>query len=337
MKSRFIALTALAVACILAAGGGAYLAVRQSQQASHPAQALGQPAASVQQPTARETPVAVVTPPPAPTDTTATASPSPAPAPVRESNAGPGGVSRESAKPSRRTRRERLAPPLEGDASQAAVNQPDMVSPRPYAPSGGTESTGQQAGAPPPQSIAQAPPEPQREWVDVTVPSETVLGLQIQNAVSSESAHVEDRVEARVTRDVRVGDRVAIPAGSQALGSVVQVERGGKVKDRAHFAIRFNTILLPDGSRLALTAEAVHREGPSPANKSAARIGGATVGGAILGAILGGGKGAAIGGAIGAGGGTAATMASEREPATLPAGSIVNIRLMSPVTVTLER
>ena len=339
MKSRFIAFSALGLACILAAGGGAYLAVRQSQQASHPAQALDQPAASVQQPTAQGAPVAVVTTPPAPADRTPIASASPAPTRVQESNAGPGGVSRESVKPSRRTRTERPAPPppLDGDAGQTAVNQPDTVSPRPYAPSGSTDSTGQQASAPPPQSIAQAPPEPQREWVEVTVPSETVLGLQIQTAVSSESAHVEDQVEARVTRDVRVGDRVAIPAGAQALGSVVQVERGGKVKDRAHFAIRFNTLLLPDGSRLALTAEAVHREGPSPSNKSAARIGGATVGGAILGAILGGGKGAAIGGAIGAGGGTAATMASEREPATLPAGSIVNIRLMSPVTVTLER
>jgi type IV secretory pathway VirB10-like protein len=136
--------------------------------------------------------------------------------------------------------------------------------------------------------------EPQRELLEVTVPSESVLGLQIQTSVSSETARVEDRVEARVTRDVRVGDRVAIPAGAQVLGSVVQVDRGGKLKDRAQFAIRFHTLILPDGSRTQLTAEALHREGPSPANKSAAKIGGATVGGAILGAILGGGKGAAL-------------------------------------------
>ena len=42
------------------------------------------------------------------------------------------------------------------------------------------------------------------------------------------------------------------------------------------------------------------REGESPTQASAAKIGGAAIGGAILGAILGGGKGAAIGGAIGA-------------------------------------
>jgi hypothetical protein len=169
------------------------------------------------------------------------------------------------------------------------------------------------------------------------VPAESVLGLQVQTAISSETARVEDRVEARVTRDVRVGDRVAIPAGAQVIGAVVQVDRGGKLKDRAHFAIRFHTIVMPDGTRSPLTVDAVHREGPSPGNRAAAKIGGAAVGGAILGAILGGSKGAAIGGSLGAVGGTAAAASGDREPATLPAGSIVNVRLMAQLTVTLDR
>jgi hypothetical protein len=53
------------------------------------------------------------------------------------------------------------------------------------------------------------PPPPAPEFVDVTVPSDAVLGLQIERTISSELARVEDRVDARVTRDVRVGDRVA--------------------------------------------------------------------------------------------------------------------------------
>ncbi len=330
MKSRFIALTALALACVLAAGGGAYLAVRQGQQEAHAAPALGQP--PVQQPASQGIPAAPVTTPAAPADSVAPPA-STSPTPDLEANADRTAASRSFTKPVRRAPVKSRAPQADSDADQSVVSQPTPTTPPPPAPV-------DQVIPPvtlPPQSVNEAPPEPQREWVDVTVPAETVLGLQIQTAVSSETARVEDRVDARVTRDVRVGDRVAIPAGSQALGTVVQVDRGGKMKDRARFAIRFNTILLPDGTRLPLTAEAVHREGPSPANKSAARIGGATVGGAILGAILGGGKGAAIGGAIGAGGGTAVTMASDREPAMLPAGSIVNIRLMSPVIVTLER
>jgi len=342
MASRFIAFGALGLACIVAAGGGAYLAVRQSAKANQSAQAYSQPVGGAQQPAAQATPTNPVTTPPAVGEAAASPSTPPSAPAATESNSGTTSRPPEAARPSRRTRVEPPAPPPETrttpESGQPAVGQPDTANPRPGVPvSGSADVAGQAAAVSQPQSITQPPPEPQREWVEVTVPAESVLGLQIQTAVSSETARVEDRVEALVTRDIRVDDRVAIPAGSQVLGSVVQVDRGGKMKDRAHFAIRFNTLILPDGSRVSLTAEAVHREGPSPANKSAAKIGGATIGGAILGAILGGGKGAAIGGAIGAGGGTAAAMAGDREPATLPAGSIVNIRLMSPVTVILDR
>jgi len=79
------------------------------------------------------------------------------------------------------------------------------------------------------------------------------------------------------------------------------------------------------------------REGTSPAGESAAKIGGAAAGGAILGAILGGSRGAAIGGAIGAAGGTAATMAGDRNPALLAQGSTVTVRILQPVTVTIEK
>jgi hypothetical protein len=175
------------------------------------------------------------------------------------------------------------------------------------------------------------------ELVELVIPSDAVLGLQIERTISSETARIEDRVEARVTRDVRVGDRVAIPAGSIVQGSVSEVERGGKVKERARLGIRFHTVVLDNGSRLNIKTDAVMREGSSPAKESAAKIGGAAIGGAILGAILGGGKGAVIGGATGAAGGTAATMASERNPAVLTAGTTVSVRVQQPVTVTVEK
>jgi hypothetical protein len=173
--------------------------------------------------------------------------------------------------------------------------------------------------------------------VELVVPSDQVLGLQIERTVTSEAARVEDRVEARVTRDVRVGDRVAIPAGSRVQGSVMEVERGGKVREKARLGIRFHTVVLADGTRLPIKTDSVVREGTSPTSESAAKIGGAAAGGAILGAILGGGKGAAIGGAIGAAGGTAATMAGKANPAVLAAGSTVSVRMQQPVTVSVEK
>jgi len=189
---------------------------------------------------------------------------------------------------------------------------------------------------PVPAEVVPIPP-PQREFVEVVVPATSVIGLQVQTSLSSERASVEDRVDARVTRDVLADGRVAIPAGSRMIGAVTLVERGGKIKERARLGVRFHTIVFADGTEARIHAEQIYREGEPPSGESARKIGGAAVGGAILGAILGGGKGAVLGGAAGAAGGTAATMAGDRNPATLPAGTIVTVRLTEPVTLDVEK
>ena len=150
---------------------------------------------------------------------------------------------------------------------------------------------------------------------------DSVIGLQTENRISSETARVEDRVDARVTRDVRVGDRVAVPAGARAIGSVSLVERGGKFKERARLGIRFHTLVLADGTRVPINTETIYRDGDAPANSSAQKVGGGAIGGAIIGAIIGGGKGAAIGAAAGAGAGSAAVVAGGRQEAVLRAGN----------------
>jgi hypothetical protein len=189
----------------------------------------------------------------------------------------------------------------------------------------------------PPAALPPAPEPPKKVFEELVVAADAVLGLQLDSSLSSEVAKVEDPVDARVTRDVKVGQDIAIPAGTRVIGSVVQVERGGKMKDRARLGVRFHTLVMADGSRLPINTDAIFREGKSPGQESAAKVGAAAVGGAILGAIIGGGKGAAIGGSIGAAGGAAATMAGGRNPATLAAGTAVTVRLQQPVTITVER
>jgi type IV secretory pathway VirB10-like protein len=185
--------------------------------------------------------------------------------------------------------------------------------------------------------LPRAPEPPQRTFEELVVAADSVIGLQTETRISSETARVEDRIDARVTRDVKVGDRIAIPAGSRAIGTVMQVERGGKFKERARLGIRFNSLVLADGTRLPISTETIYRDGEAPGNGSAAKVGGAAVGGAILGAILGGAKGAAIGATAGAGGGTAAVMTADRNAATLAAGTPMTVRILAPITVTTER
>lgn len=185
------------------------------------------------------------------------------------------------------------------------------------------------------QTAPPLPPEPRFE--ELTVPANSVMGLRLLDSVSSETAQIEDRVEARVTRDILVDGRVVIPAGSRVIGSVSDVDPGGKLKERARLGVRFHTLVLADGTDVPIQTDTLYREGESPSNASAAKIGGGAIGGAILGGILGGGKGAAIGGAIGAAGGTTAVMAGRRRPAELYSGSTVTVKLLSPVTITVER
>jgi hypothetical protein len=332
----------LALGCLAAAAGGGYLAARPSPNATEPAISAPAPAAS-DAAAAPAKPVAesegVIAPDAAPAPATPAAAP-PTTTPRRESTPRPSVAPRPiepRSKPA--TREARTADTRGPQAERPAEAAPASPSPAPS--TGGmweTRPTVTPERAPVVEPEPEAPPPPPvPEFVELVVPADAVLGLQIERTVSSESARIEDRVEARVTRDVRVGDRVAIPAGSIVQGSVSDVERGGKVRERAKLAIRFHTVVLDNGTRLNIKTDSVVREGASPSKESAAKIGGAAIGGAILGAILGGGKGAVIGGTAGAAGGTAATMAGERNPAVLTQGTTVSVRMQQAVTVSVEK
>lgn len=329
MEINKLVVGGLMVGCLAAAGAGGYLAMRQSAPAAEAATPATDATATpdtAQPVTASEGVIAPEPTAPAPTVTPTPATPSPV------ANATP---TRRSETPAARPSRPAPSRPTTPPASQTthASNTPP-----PTAGNGSMwESRPTVEPVTPTREPAEPPPPPAPEFVDLVVPSDSVLGLQVERAISSETANIEDRVDARVLRDIRVDGRVAIPAGSVVQGSVTEVDKGGKVRERAHLAIRFHTVVLADGTKLNLRTDAVMREGQSPSKESTAKIGGAAAGGAILGAILGGGKGAAIGGAIGAAGGTAATMAGGRNPAVLPAGTNLSVRIQQPVTVTVEK
>ena len=185
--------------------------------------------------------------------------------------------------------------------------------------------------------VALDPEERPRIIEELVISADSVIGLQIDTPVSSDDAEVEDDVEARVTRDVVVGDEIAVPTGTRVMGSVVLVEGAGKIRGVSRLGVRFHTVVMDDGAEVPMVTQTIYREGKAIGGESAAKIGGAAVGGAILGAIFGGRQGAAIGGAAGAAGGTAMAVAGDAQPATLPAGATVTVRLSRPATVTVER
>lgn len=334
MSSRVLA-GLLAAGCLIAATGGAYMAVRQNVVQPVPVAASPStpaPAASPAVAPVSET-EAIVSPTTKPQAEAAPAETAPKAAPARE-----------TPKPS--------APALHREAPVSPVSPvspapksrpaaPIAQAPQPVTPEKPTSSPSAAPRVEPAQEpihTSELPPAPRvPQYAEVVLPSASVIGLEIETALSSERARVEDRVDAKVTRDVMADGHVAIPAGSRVIGSVTLVERGGKVKTPARLGVRFHTLVLADGHEVSLHTEPIYREGESPASDSARKIGGAAVGGAILGAIIGGGKGAMIGGATGAAGGSAIVMAGDRNAATLNPGSVVNARLSAPVTLEVEK
>jgi hypothetical protein len=228
-------------------------------------------------------------------------------------------------------------------AADASNGQPPAAPQAPAAVVPPADRVGQETPQPaapnePSQEPVRVPePAPQAQFEEVVLPASSVVGLQVDTPLSTERSRLEDRVDAHVSRDVTVAGRTAIPAGSRVIGSVTLVERGGKMKERARLGVRFHTLVLADGREIPLRTEAIFREGESPSSESARKIGGAAIGGAILGAIIGGGKGAVVGGAAGAAGGSAAVMAGDRNAATLPAGTIVTVRLTAPATIEIQK
>jgi len=334
MFSNRLAFAALGVACIAAAAGGGYLASRQntvpapvaasstSLPASTPA-----PAATAERPVEETEALVAEAPKPAPPAPPAVKSSSASSAPKRaDSSRAPARGSRPA---QTAARQEPQTPPLTSSWPSSASSQP----PATPTPSADSARSSEPAAPEPPK----APEPPQKTFEELVVSADSVIGLQTEGKISTEAARVEDRIEAHVSRDVRVGDRVAIPSGAKVLGTVTQVERGGKFKERARLGIRFHTLVLADGTRIPISTETIYRDGESPANSSAAKVGGGAAVGAILGAILGGGKGAAIGAAAGGGAGTTAVMAGDRKEVVLAPGTPMTVRVLSPVTVTTER
>ncbi len=325
MFTNKLAFMLISAASVVAVGAGGFLALRQNPTAPAPV--------AMASPSAESTPAGPADRAVQETEAIVPRVPPPAKAAVKPAPPAPAPkhAQRDTQVP---TGRNDSPVPAERNWPGAAAPAP-VVAPPPEPPARPLETVerfGQEPSTPP-----EAPPKSPVRYDELVVSADSVIGLQSETTVSSDRARVEDRVEARVTRDVKVGNRVAIPAGARALGTVSQVEHGGKFKDRGRIAIRFQSVVLADGTRLQISTDAVIREGSSPGNDMAKKMGGTAVAGTILGAIIGGGKGAAIGGMAGAGAGAGVVAAGDHSVATLHAGEPMTIRLLSPVTVVSER
>ena len=161
------------------------------------------------------------------------------------------------------------------------------------------------------------------------IPAGQELDVRLQSTLSSETATVEQRFEATIVVDLVQDGRVLVPAGSVVHGVVSGVKRPGRVDREGSLTLSFDRVTIRGRDyRIRGMATQIFESGGI--REEVGTVGaGAGVGG-VIGGLIGGVKGAVLGAVIGAGGAIAAT---EGKDIHLPAGSIVRIRLDSPVNV----
>ena len=161
------------------------------------------------------------------------------------------------------------------------------------------------------------------------IPTGQELDVRLQTTLSSETATAEQRFEATTAVDVTQDGRVLVPAGSVVRGVVTSVKRPGRVDRVGSLTLSFDQMTVR-GRNYPIRGMATQVFESGGIREEVGTAGaGAGIGG-VLGGLIGGGKGAVLGAVIGAGGAIAAT---DGKDVHLPAGSVIRLRLDSPVTV----
>ena len=173
-----------------------------------------------------------------------------------------------------------------------------------------TSATPTGPGTPDSPSAANSAPSEQRPAPPVftpkplVVPSGTAISVTVDQSVSSKTSNEGDHFDASLAAPVTVGEKVVIPSGAKARGTVTVAKSAGKFKGNAELGVTLDSITV-NGERYSLETTAVTESGKGRGKRTAIGAGGGAVVGGLIGALAGGGKGAAIGAGAGAGAGTA--------------------------------
>lgn len=191
--------------------------------------------------------------------------------------------------------------------------------------------------APAPSTATRSNPAPApRNTINVAgaveVPAGTELDVRLQNSLNSETTLVEDRFEATTLADLSMEGRAVIPAGSVMRGVVTAVEPATRTNRTSRMTVSFDQVTV-NGRAYPIRGTVTQALEAGGVRDEAVRTGvGAGIGG-IIGGILGGTKGAVAGVLIGGGGTIAATEGKQIE---LPQGSVLRVRIDSPVQVQVR-
>ena len=184
--------------------------------------------------------------------------------------------------------------------------------------------------------------------VALTIVSGEHLVLLLETGLNSASTKAGDPIRLKTNEDLKVGNSIAIPQGTDVNGTVTRVQRPGRIRGKAVIQLRFNDLCLADGTTLPLRATLVHAgyaqikggkdqdvslKGEGGTGGSASAVGQGAIQGALLGVMMGGARGAAVGGAGGAAVGLASVMLKRGPELDLPREMLFEVELTEPLRI----
>lgn len=195
----------------------------------------------------------------------------------------------------------------------------------------------------PPDTKADARPDSKSYLVDIG----THIPLSLSNSVSTKNSVPGDRVYLETIFPILSDGKIVIPPGSYVEGTITEVQRPGKLKGRGEFHLRFDTLILPNGTVRDFRArvsqidgrsseELDRKEGTirSEGNKGGdvRTVGETTATGAGMGGLIGAasghaGMGAGIGAAAGAAAGLVGVLFTRGPEAVLAKGTTLEMVL----------
>jgi len=184
---------------------------------------------------------------------------------------------------------------------------------------------------------------------EIVVPNGTVFPVALNTYLNTKSTQVGDVFYADTTYPIWIQQRLVIPRGSIVKGVVTAVNKPGAIKGKGNIAIKFESILLPNGVERALVAnlQGIHGPGAEKIDRKTESVEqgstsdrgaelGTVVGTASNGAIIGAvtarsGAGAGIGAGAGALAGTAIMLLSRKRDLLLEPGVQLDLVLSQPL------
>lgn len=100
----------------------------------------------------------------------------------------------------------------------------------------------------------------------ITIPARTEFSIQMLSGVHTQVSHLDDLIQAMVTRPVYVNGHVALPEGTLIAGRIIRIQSAGRMRHPAELTFRFDRVTLPDGQDAPISAQITGLDNPHGLN-----------------------------------------------------------------------